>query len=274
MWTLSGFADEISPDLDIQIEVLKSEGIRFLELRGVYGKNVLKLTDEELDNVAQKLEENGIGVSAIGSPIGKIKITDDFEPHLLEFKRAVYCAKKLKSPFIRLFSFFVPPEDAPKYRQKVLERTKALVEAAAGTGIVLAHENEKDIYGDIPERCLDLVESIADTNYKLVWDPANFVQCGVRPFTEGYEILRPHLAYVHVKDALLETKQVTLAGEGDGELRETIVALRDSNFTGFFSLEPHLRSAGVFAGFSGVDLFVKAVQSFKGLMREASVQWN
>ena len=149
-----------------------------------------------------------------------------------------------------------------------------LVQAAEGSGITLVHENEKEIYGDIPSRCLDILSSINSPILRAAWDPANFVQCGGRPHQEGYAQLRPYIAYVHIKDAVLGSGQVVPAGQGDGDLRTTIVALRDSGFDGFFSLEPHLASAGKFSGFSGPDLFRTAVQAFKGLLSDEKIAWQ
>ena len=91
------------------------------------------------------------------------------------------------------------------------------------------------------ERC---PEGKGSPALRATFDAANFVQCGVRPFTDAYPLLRPHLVYLQVKDALAGTGEVTPAGEGDGEIRETLLALRDSGFAGFMSLEPHLDLAG------------------------------
>lgn len=275
MWRLSAFADEISPDLDTQVETLLREGIKHLELRGVWDKNVLALSDDEIETVRATLGQHGIKVSSIGSPIGKIKITDDFAPHLAAFDRALQVARVLEAPFIRIFSFFMPSgEDPTRYREQVLDRLQEIVRRAEGSGVTLLHENEKEIYGDIPSRCLDILTEINSPILRAAWDPANFVQCGVRPFTEGFDALRPFIAYVHVKDALLATGAVVPAGKGDGEWPETIVALRDSGFDGFFSLEPHLQEAGPFAGFSGPELFGVAATSFKALLQEQDMVWN
>lgn len=274
MWTLSGFADEISPDLTEQLATLEAESIRHLEFRGVWGKNVLKLDDEEIRRVKAALARAGVKVSSIGSPIGKIAITDDFAPHLDDFRRALAVARTLEAPFIRIFSFFMPHgEDPAKYRDEVLERLGAIVREAEGAGVTLVHENEKEIYGDIPARCHDLLTRIDSPNLRAAWDPANFVQCGVCPHTDGYDLLRPFVAYVHIKDALLATGKVVPPGEGDGQLRETLSALRDSGFDGFFSLEPHLSAAGTFSGFSGPELFRTAARAFKGLLKEQGIDW-
>jgi sugar phosphate isomerase/epimerase len=275
MWTLTGFADEISPELDVQLDTLAAEGMRYLELRGVWGKNVLRLSDEEVARVKAELGARGVGVSSIGSPIGKIGIADDFAPHLDDFRRALHVAHELGAPCIRIFSFFMPEGDDPAtHRGAVLDRLGQIVRAAEGAGVTLVHENEKEIYGDIPARCLDILASLDSPHLRAAWDPANFVQCGVRPHTEGYAQLRPYIAYVHVKDSILGTGQVVPAGQGDGEVRQTLAALRDSGFDGFFSLEPHLASAGKFSGFSGPDLFRTAAQAFKGLLQEQGTAWR
>lgn len=274
-WTLTGFADEISPDLDVQLETLGAEGMRFLELRGVWGKNVLKLDDGEVARLRGALGARGVGVSSIGSPIGKIGIGDDFAPHLDDFRRALWVAGELGAPFIRIFSFFMPHGDDPAdHRAAVLDRLGRIVRAAEGSGVTLLHENEKEIYGDTPARCLDLLTAINSPVLRAAWDPANFVQVGVRPYAAGYAALRPFIGYLHVKDAILATGAVVPAGQGDGDLRETIAALRDSGFDGFCSLEPHLQAAGPFGGFSGPELFRTAAQAFKGLLGEAGIGWG
>src|SRR5690606_11094154 len=106
-----------------------------------------------------------------------------------------------------------------------------------------------------------------------VWDPANFVQCGVRhPHDAGYELLRPYLAYVHIKDALFDSGKVVPAGEGDGQVEKTIAALHASGFEGFFWIDAHLKEAVRFSGFSGPDLFRKATQAFKKLAAKVGAQ--
>jgi sugar phosphate isomerase/epimerase len=143
------------------------------------------------------------------------------------FRRAIEIAKDLDAPFVRVFSFFIPDGDDPAaHTGEVLARMTALAREAETAGITLLHENEKHIYGDIPARCLEILEAVGSPALRAAWDPANFVQCGVRPHTEGYAQLRPFIAYVHVKDSILATRQVVPAGQGDGEVRETLAALR------------------------------------------------
>jgi sugar phosphate isomerase/epimerase len=275
VWTLTGFADEISPELDEQLDTLAEESMSYMELRSAWNTNVLDLTDEELERVKSAVAERGIGISSIGSPIGKVPITDPFGPHLERFRRALHAAHVMEAPYIRVFSFFIPEGPEPDlYRDEVLERMSALADEAEDSGITLLHENEKEIYGDVPERCVEILARVDSPALRAAWDAANFVQCGVhRPYTEGYESLRPYVEYVHVKDALSGSGRVVLAGEGDGEIRETLSALRASAFDGFFSLEPHLASAGTYSGFSGPELFGKATGAFKELLRTQDIEW-
>lgn len=274
MWTLSGFADEISPDLTTQLDVVTDLGLSWIELRSVWEVNVLDLSDAQRTEVAGALRDRGLRVSSIGSPIGKIGITEDFGPHLERMRHAADVAQELEAPFIRIFSFFIPEGDDPTtHRDEVMRRMDAIARVGAEAGVALVHENEKHIYGDVPARCLDIVETVDNEHLQLAWDAANFVQCGVRPFTEGYAQLRPHLTYVQIKDALLADGAVVPAGQGDGEVRETIRALAEDGFDGFFSLEPHLAAAGTFGGYSGPDLWRAAHAAFTGLLAEESIAY-
>jgi len=272
MWTLSGFIDEISDDFSEQCKVAAGLGLRHVEVRSAWGINILDLDAAQLDNLRQTLAEYGLSVSSIGSPIGKISIDDDFPPHLERMRHAVEVAELLEAPYIRLFSFFIPEgTDPDSRRDEVLSRMSALAEAAADSDVILVHENEKEIYGDIPRRCLDIVTSVDSPRLQLAWDPANFVQVGVRPFTEGYSMLRPYVGYIQIKDALLADGTVVVAGAGDGEVVETIRALHADGFDGFFSLEPHLGEYTAFGALSGSELFTKAWKAFTDILNSEGI---
>jgi sugar phosphate isomerase/epimerase len=274
MWTLSGFIDEISDDFSEQCKVAAGLGLRYVEVRSAWGINILDLDAGQLDTLGQTLTEYGLSVSSIGSPIGKISIDDDFLPHLERMQHAVEVAELLEAPYIRLFSFFIPEgTDPDSRRDEVVSRMSALAEAAADADVILVHENEKEIYGDIPRRCLDIVTSVDSPKLQLAWDPANFVQVGVRPLTEGYSMLRPHVGYIQIKDALLADGTVVVAGAGDGEVVETIRALRADGFDGFFSLEPHLGEYTAFGALSGSELFTKAWKAFTDILNSEGIAY-
>ena len=273
MIQLSAFADEISPDLRVQVETLRGEGIRFVELRGVWDVNVLDFSPEQRREVRRGLAEAGIGVSSIGSPIGKVRIDEPWKDHLKRFQAALDAAEWFGAPYIRLFSYY-PPEGAriADHRGEVVRRLREQVRLAEGRPVRLLHENEKHIYGEGIAGCLDLARSVPGLG--LIFDPANFVQAGVRP-AEAWPVLRDHVVYFHVKDALLASGQVVPAGEGDGAVRDILRdALCTRGYEGFLSLEPHLKFAGQMKGFSGPDLFRKAARALKAILADLGVAYS
>lgn len=258
-FVLSAFADEIDSDLSVQMDVLESYGIHYIEMRGVNGKNVSELTLGEAKEIKKQLDARGFKISAIGSPIGKINITDEFAPHLQLFRNVIAIAQILDTRYIRMFSFFMPEgEDPARYRAEVMRRWKEFIKAAEGTGLILLHENEKDIYGDTPERCLDLLKTMDCSYLKAVFDPANFVQCNVTTYPDAWELLKDEVVYLHIKDALSSDHRVVPSGCGDGKVREILTALMARGYEGFLSLEPHLES---FEGFAGLERNAVSISS-------------
>lgn len=248
--TISGFADEIDANLSTQIEVMKRLGISHIEMRGVNGKGLVEYTLDEVKDIKKTLDREGIKLSAVGSPIGKIKITDDFEMHFELFKHTVEIAKIMETPFIRIFSFFIPENEKPAgYKEEVFRRLRRFVSYAKEHGIVLLHENEKEIYGDTASSCREIMEEFYCDNFKAVFDFANFVQCG-QGTMEAYEMLKPYIAYIHIKDACAENGRVVLAGLGDGHVKVILKKLLDSGYQGVLSLEPHLID---FSGFAELE---------------------
>lgn len=241
---ISGFADEIDKDLDIQIGVLHQLGQEYIEFRGADGVTVGRYTIEQAKKTMARLEAAGIKVSSIGSPIGKIQITDVFEPHFEDYKRIVEIAKIMGTKNIRMFSFFIPKGENPdQYEAEVCVRLEKFIEYAKEQDVVLLHENEKDIYGDVAYRCLNLMKKFYGDHFKCVFDFANFVQCK-QDTLEAYEMLKSYITYIHVKDAIWETGEVVVPGTGDGNLKDILSALDERSYEGFLSLEPHLVNFG------------------------------
>ncbi|MBR2334827.1 MAG: sugar phosphate isomerase/epimerase [Clostridia bacterium] len=248
---ISGFSDEIASDIDTQFSVLCKLGIKYFEPRGINGKNISKIDDNELLMLKAKMAEYGIKASSIGSPIGKIKLTDDFEAHFELFKRVVTIANALDTKYIRMFSFYHNGgEWTVEERSDVIAKLRRMIDYAKQYGVILLHENEKDIYGDTVERCFDLMETLGCENFRSVFDPANFVQCGQNTKT-AFDKLQKHVAYVHIKDAKASDGTVVPAGMGDGNFDYLLLRLFASGYDGFLSLEPHL---GSFDGLADLEL--------------------
>lgn len=261
---ISGFADEIAEDVDTQFRVLNKLDIRYFEPRGIDGKNIAELSDGEVAALKEKMERCGIKASSIGSPIGKIRLDEDFQAHFEKFQRVVDIAERLDAGYIRMFSFYPPerPDSAAGEgdgaahewtageREEVIRRLRRMTAYAGERDVVLLHENEKGIYGDTAERCADLMRELGCRHFQAVFDPANFVQCG-QDTKEAYEALRNFIAYVHVKDAREEDGNVVPAGAGDGNVGHILKGLLDSGYEGYLSLEPHL---GSFSGLADLEL--------------------
>ncbi|WP_432985791.1 sugar phosphate isomerase/epimerase family protein [Dactylosporangium sp. CA-233914] len=272
-WTLSGFGDEIDADPAVQLPVLLALGARHVEVRSAWGVNVADMSDEDVTRLADLLARHGVGVSAVASPIGKSGVYDDPATELARLERIIRIAQRLSARYVRLFSFYRPDGvEASAVRDTVLTRLRAFADVAERESVVLVHENEKAIYGDVPERVLDVIESVGSRALRVAWDSANFVQAGVRPFDEGYALLRPYIEYLQVKDARAADGIEVPAGTGDGQLRETLVALRDCGFAGFASLEPHLADPAFPAVLSGPRRFGEAARAFAALTAQLGVE--
>ncbi len=246
---ISGFSDEISPAIDEQFAGLNALGIRYFEPRGVDKKSVSDLTDDEAKALKAKMDAHFIKVSSVGSPIGKIMITDDFEPHFEKFCRTVKIAKILGTKNIRIFSFFIPEGDDPlKYSDEVISRLKRMADYAEKEDVLLLHENEKGIFGSVHERCKIIFDALYSDHFKGVFDPANFIQTGCDTL-EAFRLLSPYIAYMHIKDANADGSVVP-AGDGIGHIAEILKTLREENRSLFLSLEPHL---GEFDGLSALE---------------------
>lgn len=247
---LSGFSDEIAPEFDVQLEAIREFGLSHIELRAADGVNVSDFTKDKVKEIKEKLDAAGIAVSSIGSPIGKIGIEDEFAPHLDKLKRTLEIQKELDAPYVRMFSFYLPKDRDPgDFRDQVLDRVGRMVEEAKAWDSVLLHENEKGIYGDNAPRCKDLMDAFYGPNFRGVFDFANFVEVGQETLP-AYELLKPYVEYVHIKDALKKEKKVVPVGYGDGHVKEILGDLIGGGWKGFLSLEPHLTD---FAGLGALE---------------------
>lgn len=246
---ITGFADEISDDLSTQIESLKKLDIHYVEMRGVDGNNLIFHNNEKVKEIRSRLDDAGIALSALGSPLGKIGIEDSFDKHFEDFKRAVEIAHMMDTKNIRMFSFYISDEQRQTRKGEVFDRLGRFVDYASDNDIVLLHENEKGIYGEKAPECLELMKEFAGDHFRAIFDFANFVQCG-QDTLEAYEMLKDYIAYIHVKDARSKTGTVVPSGYGDGNVEIILKKLFEKGFDGFLSLEPHLFE---FRGFSDLE---------------------
>lgn len=273
---ITGFADEIDTQFDVQIQVLELLGQKYLELRAADGIGVADMDIKKAAELKKKMTDRGIAVSAIGSPVGKIGIEEDFEPHLELFKHIVELAQYFETPNIRMFSFYLPEEEEPeKYRNQVFERIGKIVDCAESENVKLLHENEKGIYGAMALQCQHLFHEFYGEHFQGIFDFANFIQCG-QDTREAFKLLEPFISYIHVKDAIWGSGEVVLPGEGDGQLPYLLSQMDKNNFEGYLSLEPHLfhfaglekleKIPGVKKESSSIAAYTAAYHSFEKIL--------
>jgi sugar phosphate isomerase/epimerase len=240
---ISGFSDEISSDFETQLEVVSKLGMNYISLRGIDGRNIGEFaTDEIKSNVLPRLQHKGISVSSIGSPIGKLYINDEEGYENQKQMLATLCqiANLIECKFIRIFSFYIPKgEHANNYKEDVIRKLKEFVKIAETYNVILIHENEKDIYGDIGSRCYEILSEVDSQAFKGIFDFANFVQCG-EDTQACYNLLRNHIVYIHIKDAVSTDSQNVVCGTGEGKIPELLEQFIKSGYKGFLTLEPHL----------------------------------
>jgi sugar phosphate isomerase/epimerase len=266
---LSGFADELATALDEQLRTMNELGIGYIEMRNVDGRNIVHHDFDSVREVRRKIDAAGIRISALGTPLGKLRIDEPFAEHFEKFKHAVEIARLLETRYLRMFSFFIPAgEDPADHRSDVMERWTRFVEYSTPAGLTLLHENEKFIYGDTVARCKDLLDTFKGKNVRAIFDPANFIQCDEVAYPDGLETLLPYVAYIHVKDANAQGGVVP-SGEGVGNIRGILSALNANGYDGFLSLEPHLLTGEI--DVCGRELFVKALDALKGILKDLDI---
>ncbi len=266
MIRLSAFADEISADPVEQLDCLEANGVRHVEFRSIHGTNVLDLSRDQHEAFRDLLRSRGFGLSAIGSPIGKIPITDPFGPHVERFHVALDLAEFYGTPNIRVFSYYIPKEDDPaSHRDEVMRRMSEKAELALRRGITLVLENERGIFGDTAARVSDILETVRSPSLGHAFDPANYVEVG-QPIDEAWSLLRGRVVHFHVKDYSKALGRNVPAGEGDGQIPRLIAEAARSGYSGFCVLEPHLVVAEQSYGFTGPDRFADAARALKEAM--------
>jgi sugar phosphate isomerase/epimerase len=272
---LAAFADEISPDLNLQIEHCRRNGVTHIELRRVAGKGVLDFDKALRHEIKQKLADNGLAVACIGSPIGKVKLHEPFAAHFERFKIAVELAEFFDAPMIRVFSYFPAANTThadliTSGRAEVLRRFEQKLAYLAPFRPMLVHENEARIFGESVAQCVDLLQTLNSPRLRAAFDFANFVQAGEDPLA-NWPLLKPFTTHIHIKDAQRGTGTVVPSGQGDGHIGDILRDAVASGYRGFLSLEPHLAAAGEFNGFSGPDLFKVAVDALRQVCRDNRV---
>ena len=241
-YILSGFADEFDKNIDGQLAMMKEQNVKFFEPRNITPDlNFADCTIEQAKEIKKKMDDIGARASAIGSPLGKIKLSDDVDAHMDKTKHVCELASILECDKVRMFSFY-PREggqDDKSWRDEAFEAVGRMLDIAKSYNITFCHENEHHVYGETPERCLDLMTTFED-KIKCVFDMGNFVLCGHDPI-KAYELLKNYIAYFHIKDGTYQG-EIVPPGCGEAKIAEIIKMHPTETFV---SLEPHLMTADI-----------------------------
>jgi len=265
-FTISGFGDEIASDPDEQLAVMGRLGIRYLDLRRAWDKGVLDLTEADVRKLQDVLAKHGARISTIASPIGKTEIDQDGAFEVGRLETAIKLAKAFETPYIRLFSFYHTNVDHEHSRDEVMRRLSTFAKMAEQADVTLLLENEQLLWGDTPERCREIMDTVASPKLRVSFDTGNYAMIGVPAYDVAYPLVKPYLIHMQIKDVRTAHRDHTVAGNGDGQIPQILAALKRDGYRGFLALEPHLKIASQASGFSGENLFQQAAEALRGLL--------
>ena len=245
--TITGIADEGSPELKEQIRIHRALGWSTLELRLIGKTNVCAVDDEAFDQVYRTLREEQMEVICFASSIANWArpITSDFRADVEELRRATARMQLLRTPFIRVMSY--PNDGLPEaeWRKEAIRRMKELVRIAADGDVVMVHENCSGWGGMSPENQKILLEEVHSPHLQIVFDTGNPVGEGHPPEEtwDFYQTALPFIKHVHIKDCRKTENgeiEYTYPGEGQSMVRRILGSLLDLGYKGAFSIEPHI----------------------------------
>jgi sugar phosphate isomerase/epimerase len=267
---LTGFADEISPDLETQLSTMQRLGVGGLDLRSLDGVNVTDLSTEDLERVNDRCHAVGIAVQSVGSPVNKIDYDVMLQAREHErLRKACRAATILNVKRVRVFTPAVPEGQDDAMASTIIDWMADQRRLAQDMGVMLIHENDSRFWGAYPLNARRLFDELGSDNFKACFDFANTELLGFKAMDDWFPWLLPHLDTLHIKDA--KDGKVVAAGEGDAQIEQTLRWLVEQGWEGALTLEPHLQAGGPYGGFSGPDLFEIAVKSFRSVMAKAGV---
>ena len=278
MIRLSAFADEAYVSFDGQLSFLQELGLKWLEIRFVDGRNVTSLTETEAREVRKKLDDAGIGISAVASPVGKYRLDEPFAPHVELLKRTAGIAHVLGTDNIRIFSFY-PAEgrNIDDSWNEVSDRLGRFAEIACSEDVVLLHENESAIFGHSAENCAKIGEKFCSDHFALVYDPANFVwgEGIVDNVDRCWPLMKGYVRHIHLKDWALGSVDIgSLPGDGDGQIEKLVIYSVNDGYSGFMTLEPHLSSGGQFGGSTSPEQFRETLSRISTILKDNEIAYE
>jgi sugar phosphate isomerase/epimerase len=255
---VGAITDEFSPALDQALDAIAALGMTSLELRVVDGRNIVDLTDAEMDDARRRIAARGMHVLAIASPVLKCILPDappvdhrfqqdSFnapygladQPRLIE--RAFAAAERLGARIVRVFSYWRTTDPAQCF-ERIVEALGPLADEAERRGLVVGLENEHACNIGTGAETARVLRATDHDALGVVWDPANALVAGETPFPDGYGRLPPaRIVHVHAKDCRVNDHTPTWGpiGEMDVGWSAQIAALVRDGYRGAVHLETH-----------------------------------
>jgi sugar phosphate isomerase/epimerase len=253
--------DEVSPRFDEALDWIVAQGLPYVEIRVVDGRNVAEFDEAEAREVKRKLDARGLAVAGISSPLFKCALDparpvasgDTFgqkeegvEAHFAKLERVIRTAKILDTKLIRVFSFWREVEPL-KYEADIVRHLKRAADVAAKAGVLLMVENEPSCNGGFAEEVGRIVRAVGSPAVRALWDPGNEAYGGREAYPAGYDHVKDVLAHVHLKDAYhtkAGTARCVPVGSGEVDWLGQFRALASDGYAGLFVIETHFAPAG------------------------------
>jgi aminoglycoside 3-N-acetyltransferase len=200
---LAAVSDVAGNNLEAALDALSREGMRYIELREVNGREIVEFSQDEARQCAEEIRKRGVGITAIST-----------KKNPADWKRLVDVAMAVDAPVI-----IVP----------IAAYTDALARYAEKKGILLRVENQKESSTE----CLELFARLRGTKVSLAFNPAQFAAIGEMPFRRIYSktALKRVLTQLYLEDRTFAGVP-TLLARGNAESKEMVSILRCASFDG------------------------------------------
>tara|TARA_B100001287_G_scaffold132737_1_gene111829 strand:- start:493 stop:1374 length:882 start_codon:yes stop_codon:yes gene_type:complete len=278
---LTGFADEVSSNIEDQIRVTKELGWNAIEARSIGKSNIHDISDADFENVCKVLLDNRIHINCFGSTIANWskKISDPFEISLQEVERTISRMQHLNVKLVRIMSYARCP-GSEQYAEERFRRLKVICDKFLDAGITPLHENCMNYGGMSWMHTVELIKNIP--GLKLVFDTGNPVISKDYSKTEErkqdslefFKKIHEHVEHIHIKDAFLDRDKecFVFPGEGDAKIVDILKELKHMNYNGGISIEPHMASvfhdpdAGVSSFEESYKIYIEYGKRLMGLL--------
>ncbi len=256
MFKLGTITDGISRDFEYALDTMVETGLEYVELQYLWEKQVGDLTDADIGRVKELIEERNLKVSCISHhnltalPVDTAVDDSAYRAHMATLQRCIDVAQALGTNLVRIFSFRkemvlfgAEPIISEGAWAMLLDRLEAPLRIADASGITLVIETA--ISGNVTSAHLakKLIDELDAPHLKVLWDPCSSLYCTEIPYPDGYEVIRKHIAHVHLKDGVVNLPWATFdfcamrQGQMDPYYNDIVNALKRDGYEGVISLE-------------------------------------